>query len=405
MATISVSVHTLDDLAAPTPELELMLETARDMARPAAQTQSTTRLDIRTLPVSTSAGFRRRGRLGRPDLGALSRKPRSPSSDKAGPGWPGSTCIRSFASCASLSAAPAACLFLVVPVSVIVRHDALLGPHPSDFRSSLISPPAASGSRSRQLASGAPADGFTGLRMQRRNHPAERSGPARAGAALVVVPPSVTVTLSLTLDPPSAATGSGPGADASEATAGLPATVRFVLTGSRLRLDHADPARMVAYGCEVSLNVTGAAPSFVSAFNLDRLCGHAGRSHLFGRRCGLHVTFVPAGSAPIQSGAWTVPGRDSRSLASGQASGAGALAVNLAPGLKATWLGQGASGRTRRLRHQCRHAGLWRSARSRPKATACGSIRSWEIPRQPTGSPSPGGSRSPRLREVVGSGR
>jgi hypothetical protein len=332
MATIA-AVHTLDDLAAPTPELKRMLETARDMARPAAQTQSTARLDIRTLPASTSL-LSKAGAAW--SSGLAPSESLGPFLDKLGrPAW---VDVYPIVRILRFERSPGAAPFLVVPVSVIVRYDALLGPHhppPVEFD-------LAAGSvwiQSRQLASGAPADGFTGLRI--KGGTIRLSAPPVIGpGGAVVVPPSVTVTLSLTLDPPAAATGSGPGADAREATAGLPATVRFVFTAAGARLDHADPARMVAYGCEVSLNVTGAAPSFVSAFNLIAFAATPGVP-AFSVGGVASTTFVPAGSAPIQSGAWTVPVATVDPSHLGQASGAGALAVNLAPGLKATWLGQG----------------------------------------------------------------
>jgi len=197
MATIA-SVHTLDDLAAPTPELKLMLETARDMARPAAQTQSTTRLDIRTLPVSTSL-LSKAGAAW--SSGLAPSETLGPFLDKLGrPAW---VDVYPIVRILRFERSPGAAPFLVVPVSVIVRHDALLGPHhppPVEFN-------LAAGSvwiQSRQLASGAPADGFTGLRI--KGGTIRLSAPPVFGpGGAVVVPPSVTVTLSLTLDPPAGA--------------------------------------------------------------------------------------------------------------------------------------------------------------------------------------------------------
>ena len=331
MATIE-AVHTLDDLAAPTPELKRMLETAREIGRPAQQTLSTPRLNIRTLPASTSL-LSKAGAAW--SSGLAPSESLGPFLDKLGqPVW---VDVYPIVRNLRFERSPGAAPFLVVPVSVIVRHDALFGPHrppPVEFD-------LAAGSvwiQSRQLAGGAPADGFTGLRI--KGGTIRLSAPPVIGSGgAVVVPPSLTVTLSLTLDPPAGATGTGPGADAREARAAAPATVRFVFTGAGARLDHADPAMIAAYGCGVPLDLTGAAPSFVPAFNLIAFPATPGVP-TFSIGGVASTTFVPAGSAPIQSGAWTVPVATVDPAHLGQASGAGALAINLAPGLKATWLGQ-----------------------------------------------------------------
>jgi hypothetical protein len=326
-------IHSLDELAASTPRHQQMLATARDLSAAqaaAAKTAPTSRLNIRTLPASPLAKAEAAWSSGLAPSETL-----GPFSDKLGqPVWVDVfSVVRTLRFARSAGAVP----FLVVPVEVIVHHDTLLAPHrppPTEFD-------LAAGSvwiQGQQLAGAAPAGGFIGLRIS--------GGTIRLSAAStigsgdnVVVPATVTVTLDLTLAAPASPTGSGPGADAREAKAALPATVRFVFTSTGARLDHADPARMLAYHCDVGLKLTGAAPSFVSALNLIAFPATQ-TIPTFSIGGVASTTFMPSASAPIDSAAWTVAVTTADPSLLGQAAGAGALALNLRPGLKATWQGQ-----------------------------------------------------------------
>jgi len=229
--------------------------------------------------------------------------------------------------------------FLAVPVEIIAGHRTLFGtpkPAPMEFKLS-------AGSvwiQSQQLAAAAPADGFTGLRI--KGGTLHLSAPPALGASdNIVVAPTITVIVNLTLDPPAAPSGAGPGpgGDARAAAAALPKTVRFVFTAAGARLDHADRARMLAYGCDVELTLTGADPAFVPEFNQIAFPAVPGIAR-FTVGAVTSTAFTPNGSAPIANAAWTVPVATVDLAHLGTASGAGALALGLAPGIEATWLGQ-----------------------------------------------------------------
>jgi len=179
---------------------------------------------------------------------------------------------------------------------------------------------------------------YTGLKIKGGTLTA--SAPLTIGANdNIVLPSTVTLTIDLTLDPPAPPTGVGPGGDARAAAAAPPATVRFVVTAAGARLDRADAARMLAYGCDVGLAPTGAAPVFVPEFNQIAFPAVASIA-TFAVGPVASSTFIPSESAPITNAAWTVPVATVDPANLGNATGAGALTLAVGPGLKATWLGQ-----------------------------------------------------------------
>lgn len=327
-------IQSLDGLTAQTPPLQTMLDTARELLAAASEAGAAPapRLHMRTLPASTSlhpkaaapwaSGLSPADTLG-PFLDRLSQ-----------PTWIDVfPVVRNVRFERTAGATP----FLVLPVDVIIGFQAPVGIHrppPTEFRLS-------AGSiwiQSQQLSVAAPAGAYTGLKI--KGGTLHASAPLTIGANdTIVVPSTVTLTIDLTLDPPAAPTGVGPGGDARASAAAPPATVRFVVTAAGARLDHADAARMLAYGCDVGLTLSGAAPVFIPQFNQIAFPATASIP-TFAVGPVASSTFMTSGSAPIANAAWTVPVATVDPANLGSATGAGALALALGPGLKATWLGQ-----------------------------------------------------------------
>jgi hypothetical protein len=226
--------------------------------------------------------------------------------------------------------------FLVLPIEVVIGSQSLFGPHkpaPTEFK-------LAAGSvwiQSQQLAVAAPADGFTGLKI--RGGTLNLSAPPTVGTSdNLVAAPTITVTVDLTLDPSVSPSGTGPGADARAAVA---ETQRQFVSYSQppVRVWMGRSGTDVAYGCDVGLKLTGKAPAFVPAFNQIAFPATPSMAS-FSISAVTSSAFVPTGSAPIASAAWIVPVATVDPAHLGTATGTGALALGLAPGLKASWLGQ-----------------------------------------------------------------
>jgi len=331
------SIQLLDGLTAQTPPIQTMLDTARELLAAAAKAGAAPapRVHVRTLPASTplhpkAAAPWASGLSPADTLGPFLDRLNQPTWIDVFP------VVRNVRFERTAGAAP----FLVLPLDVIVGFQALLGLHrppPTEFRLS-------AGSiwiQSQQLAAAAPAGAYTGLKI--KGGTLNASAPLTIGANdTIVVPSTVTLTINLTLDPPAAPTGVGPGGDARASAAAPPATVRFVVTAAGARLDHADAARMLAYGCDVGLTLSGAAPVFIPAFN--QIAFPATPSiPTFAVGPVASGTFMPSGSVPIANAAWTVPVATVDPANLGSATGAGALVLGLGPGLKANWLGQARS--------------------------------------------------------------
>jgi hypothetical protein len=111
------------------------------------------------------------------------------------------------------------------------------------------------------LARTAPAGGFTGLPI--RDGLLDFGAPPTAAAGVLQAPAGATLVLRLTLDPPAVATGPGlgPGADASAASADVPAEVTIALPpGGVGAVRAAADARLMAYGDAVALTFAAGGP-------------------------------------------------------------------------------------------------------------------------------------------------
>jgi hypothetical protein len=231
----------------------------------------------------------------------------------------------------------------------IVRQTGLVrSPGSAPFLTVPIRGPVASGDRftlpagsvwiaAQQLAAGAPLGGYTGLLIKGGrltfSHSLTVSGDE------IVVPPPVTCTLALELDPGTAPAGTGAGEDARIAANNVPKTVTFVFGNTGATIQAVDQASVIVYGSTVTLEVLKTPPTYSAAAN--RIFVHAKpgvttftiadvRSH----------QFEPASTTAIAEAAWALPVAVVSPASLGRASGAGGLALLLNEGLTLTWTGQ-----------------------------------------------------------------
>ena len=191
--------------------------------------------------------------------------------------------------------------------------------------------------QSRLFAGAAPPDAYTGLRLA--------GGRLRTSASVtvageeVVVPAGVALRLEIDLDPPSPPAGSGPGQDVRDATARMPDAVTFVITAAGATVEVLDEPALVLY--EAAIGFTGGSGAAAYHADLNRIA-----LPLVADATDLEVGTVrsttcrPAGKAPILAAAWALPAARTTPADLGEASGVGALMLDLGPGLRASWTGQ-----------------------------------------------------------------
>jgi hypothetical protein len=135
---------------------------------------------------------------------------------------------------------PGAAPFLTVPLQgLVIQGDHFTLPAGSVW---LASP---------QIAPSAPAGSYTGLLI--RGGTLTFSHPLTASGGEIIVPPTVTCTLSLKLNPGTAPSGAGAGEDARLAAADLPKTVTFVFSSAGARIQSAGKAHVKVYGSGLRL--------------------------------------------------------------------------------------------------------------------------------------------------------
>ncbi len=176
---------------------------------------------------------------------------------------------------------------------------------------------------SKQLALNAPVNGYTGLRI--KGGTLTFSQVMSAVGSEVIVPPGVTCTLKLKLDPPATPDGSiGPGVDAREAKASVPAEVVLIFTGLGATIQKASKASIDVYGSAIKLSLVDGTPTFVP--NLNRIFvtfkTDINQFAVVNRRS---TMFMPDGKASITGAAWALPVAIIDPNYLGNASGAGAL--------------------------------------------------------------------------------
>ena len=195
---------------------------------------------------------------------------------------------------------------------------------------------------SQLLASSAPAGGYTGIRI--------KGGTLTTSQAIsftgteVIVPPAVTCTLHIQLDPPVAPGGAAslPGADARDATCNFPAEVTLQFMASSALVQSAGPASFDAYGTNIQFSLENGSPSFVAEVNRILVPFKADLAQ-FTVQNARSILFVPDGTAPIHEAAWALPVAIANPNSLGAASGVGSLALLLEAGnegLVGAWEGQ-----------------------------------------------------------------
>jgi hypothetical protein len=190
---------------------------------------------------------------------------------------------------------------------------------------------------SQQIASGAPAGGYTGLRIKGGTLTFSHSVSVTGNET--VVPAGVTCTLALKLHPGTVPKGVGAGDDARQSAAEVPTSVTFVFSAIGAKIQSVAKARVTVYGSSIKLEPTTNIPVYLAdaarifvpaktnakSFKVDDV-----RSD----------EFRPDGKAEISGTAWTLPVAIISPTSFGNAAGAGGLALVLKDGLTLTWKGQ-----------------------------------------------------------------
>jgi hypothetical protein len=190
---------------------------------------------------------------------------------------------------------------------------------------------------SKLLAHTAPSGGYCGLRI--KSGTLRLSSPATVVGGTLQIGAGTTITLDIETDSPSAPAPAGSlGPDAQASQSAPPTRARFVLAATGAMLERATDATMTAYGESVTLKHNSAVGVYDRVVNrvmlpfgvtADRFRITQVRSRLF----------MPSGEAATLGGAWALPVAIAPPDTLGEAEGAGAVAVRLATGLRATWRG------------------------------------------------------------------
>jgi len=189
----------------------------------------------------------------------------------------------------------------------------------------------------RLLAVAAPGDAYSGLRIS--------GGTLHFGNAVdisgdeVIVSEAVPCKVTLTLDPPETFLGIGPGADVRAAIFHPAKSVTFdvVATGATVTVKGA--SMLGLYGQQVELDPEAGAPFYLPLLNRV-VVPLAPKQTMFTVKGVQSASFHPSGSAPITGGGWALSAARIDPADLGEASGVGALMIDLNAGLEATWTGQ-----------------------------------------------------------------
>ncbi len=189
----------------------------------------------------------------------------------------------------------------------------------------------------RLLAAAAPDGVYTGLRIT--------GGTLRFGQPVavpgdeVVVPLGVVCDLVIETDPPATPGGAGPGQDVRDAAFLPPRKVTFRIDGAAAVVTLDDAAALRLYGQEVKLEPAGGAGAYLPTFNRVTVPLKPGTDP-FVVGAVASAGFRPSGAAIIDGAAWALPAAVIAPADLGEASGVGALMLDLAPGLTTLWTGQ-----------------------------------------------------------------
>jgi hypothetical protein len=187
------------------------------------------------------------------------------------------------------------------------------------------------------LAAAAPAGGYAGVAITQGTITFGTAATAVSGGLQV----DAATTLTLTITPSTQQTpvsGGAPGADGGAVVADLPAEVTFAFTPASAQITAAGNASLKIYGTTVDLEWQEAAPAYDTAHG-QLVIPFEPASTTFAVTSALSSLFKPAGTSPIQAGAWVLPVAVTAPAQLGTAVNAGMLRLQLGPGLSGTWQG------------------------------------------------------------------
>lgn len=190
---------------------------------------------------------------------------------------------------------------------------------------------------SQQLANATPPNSYTGLLV--KGGSVKFSSPLSHSSHEIVVPPTVTCTLSLELNSGSAPAGIGVGQDARLSNVILPAKATFVFTHGGAHVGSIAGGSISLYGSTVDADVMAGMATY--DVSLKQIIYRANTTVAsFQVKDVRSDQFIPAGTANIHRVAWALPVAATSANSLGSAAGAGSLAMFLDSGLSIAWKGQ-----------------------------------------------------------------
>lgn len=188
-----------------------------------------------------------------------------------------------------------------------------------------------------RLAASAPANAWVGILVKGGSLDFPPASLFLDGT--LVVAASATLTLRIELDPPVVAgPAAGPGAEAANSDAQLPATATFVFGPFGVESIAADDASLAAFGATVALS-RGADPAFYESTLQMLVVPMTSGVSSFEIAAVQSTLFLPAGKAGIARSGWALPVTIAQPASLTTAIGAGSLLLELLPGLETTWGG------------------------------------------------------------------
>ncbi|HEX6100909.1 MAG TPA: hypothetical protein VF432_31615 [Thermoanaerobaculia bacterium] len=192
-----------------------------------------------------------------------------------------------------------------------------------------------------KLLAAAAGDGvYTGLRIARGR--VQFDQPVSFSGDQVLVPAGTGIRVDLELAPPPPPGGTGPGRDVRESLFQPPRNVTFTIAAASATVAVAEPCALRIYDQDVSLRPPAGTATYLAPFNRVKIpltpepaTFTAGTVH--------SASLRPEGSAAIAAGGWALPAARIAPADLGEASGVGALMLELGDGLSATWTGQNES--------------------------------------------------------------
>jgi hypothetical protein len=191
------------------------------------------------------------------------------------------------------------------------------------------------------LASTAPSGSFTGIAISGGTLKFSTAPTAVAGG--LQIPTGATLTLTVTPDGAAGPIGgTGPGSDAGQVEATIPATVTIGFTSSAGEFTAVQTASLSVYGNDIDLAWHAGAPIYEAAFAQIFVPLTPSTTAFAVGATGSDV-FQLKGSGKIFAGAWVWPVATTTAAQLGAASSAGLLSVLIGQGLSASWKGMTAT--------------------------------------------------------------